>query len=216
MFCTNCGYEVEDNVAFCTNCGARLIQDKYQKNKKSIAVPIFITMLLVLIVGVIGVGAYCVTKTNEFKEEIAGFEEDAKKFPSLGKYRNTYDNILSSAYDVSSVYSVHKYEDIKKQMSDLITEVDSMNRAVEKYREQYEEAIVEIETDCKFIMTDYEEDYQEAKESIEESLEEFDEKACKKDIEKLLDVCDSIVKGNEQLAESYINDVEDITKYISN
>lgn len=216
MFCTNCGYEVEDNVAFCTNCGARLIQDKYQKNKKSIAVPIFITMLLVLIVGVIGVGAYCVTKTNEFKEEIAGFEEDAKKFPSLGKYRNTYDNILSSAYDVSSVYSVHKYEDIKKQMSDLITEVDSMNRAVEKYREQYEEAIVEIETDCKFIMTDYEEDYQEAKESIEESLEEFDEKACKKDIEKLLDVCDSIVKGNEQLAESYINDVEDITNDFSN
>lgn len=216
MFCTNCGYEVEDNVAFCTNCGARLIQDQYRKNKKSIAVPIFITMILVLIVGVIGAGAYCVTKTNEFKEEIAGFEEDAKKFPSLGKYRNTYDNILSSAYDVSSVYSVHKYEDIKKQMSDLITEVDSMNRAVEKYREQYEEAIVEIETDSKFIMTDYEEDYQEAKESIEESLEEFDEKACKKDIKKLLDVCDSIVKGNEQLAESYINDVENITNDFSN
>ena len=43
MICYHCGCNLTAHD-FCTNCGARLIQDQYRKNKKSIAVPIFITM----------------------------------------------------------------------------------------------------------------------------------------------------------------------------
>ncbi len=234
MFCRNCGCDIAGNVKFCPKCGTMVIDspevvevapDKKKrgkkkkdvpKKKKSKIVPVIIVLFLLVAAGVLGFGAYGVVKTNEFKEEMAQFEGDAKEFASLGKYQSTYDELLNSSKEASSGYRFWEYESLAEQMSELVVEINSMNTAVETYRQQYTEIVEEIETDSKYIMTDYEEDYQSAKKALEDSLSEFDENACKSNVKALSDMRDTIVTGNAQTAKTYLDDVEDVKEVFSN
>lgn len=218
MFCRNCGSDIPDTVKFCPKCGTMAAytppetasESVEPKKKRSIAGPIILTLVSLLVVGAAGAAVYGAVKTNEFRGVIAEFEKMPEGFGSLGKYQKDYEALLEDSQDAASHFQFWKYEEAAASMDSLTAEIDSMNAAVATYRDQYDNIVKEIETDGKYVMDDYDEDYQSAKKALEESLQEFDEQACKSNTADLKEICDKIVAGNVEKASEYIEKAQDI------
>lgn len=244
MFCRNCGSEMEDAAKFCPKCGAKVEQEEpvtvqpepenlrpqevYQpevqpqeaapetpKEKKSIVLPVVLSILVVLIAGVMGFGIYSAVRTRDFKKEIAQYEQEAQSYASLGKFESDYTELLDTSRSAASHLNFWKYEDLKQQMSDLEQKVEEMNAAVAEYREDYEQIVQTVEGDAVYIMDDYGTDYETVKAELENALQEFDERTCKSSSEKLQEICDNIVSSNEQKAKEYLEKTQNIKSSFS-
>lgn len=225
MFCKSCGSEMAENAKFCPKCGAKVEQEETVREQpvpempqpeesvsgqKNIVLPVVIGILVVLLVGLMGFGGYSLIRTREFRSVIAQYEQAAQSYASLGKFETDYTELLDHSQKAASHLNFWKYEDLAQQMSDLSQEISQMNAAVAEYRQDYEKIVQTVEQDAVYIMDDYDADYQSAKAGLENALEEFDEDACKSGAEKLQEICDNIVSGNEQAAEDYLDKTQNI------
>ncbi len=220
MFCRNCGCNIADDIKFCPECGTMVVEtetaensggnEKKPKKKKSAISFILIAVILLLVAGVAGVSIYDIIKTNEFKSDIAAFEDVSEEYTALGKYERQYKELLDNSQDAAAGFRFWEYEQLADEMSDIADEIESMHAAVETYREQYDEVVKYIENDSKLVMDDYEEDYQSAKKALEEALADFDEAACKTGARAFENMRDQIVTGNAQKAKECLDDVEKI------
>lgn len=219
-----------ENAKFCPKCGAKVEQEaepaivpapqdnlpgeamaaETAEEHKSIALPVIIGLLVVMLAGLMGAGGYSLIRTKEFRHVIVQYEQVAQNYSSLGKFEADYSGLLQNSQKAASHLTFWKYAELAQQMSDLSQEIGQMNAAVAEYREDYERIVRTVEQDATYVMDDHDADYRSVKADLENALQEFDESACREDAEKFQKICDNIVSENEQKAKEYVDKTQDI------